>query len=74
MSESLQIVVFWMSGKVWIANLSQMKPSIETEAVSGDLDSSRTSKEAALGGDATAATLATIEAVGNVPAIQLLFK
>ncbi len=58
-----------MSGEAWIANLSQVKPSIRTEAVSRDLDSFKTGRKAALGGDVAVAILATIGAVGNISAI-----
>ncbi len=51
-----------------------MKPPIGTEVVSGDLGSSRTSNEAALGGGTAAATLVMIKVVGGVSAMQLSFR
>ncbi len=54
--------------------MSQVKPPIGTEAVFGDLGSSKTGKEAALDGDMTVVTLATIEAIEGVPVIQPLFR
>ncbi len=69
MPESLQIIVFWISRKAWIANLNQMKPSIETEAVSKDLSSSRTGRKAALDNDIAVVILATIRAVGDISTI-----
>ncbi len=58
-----------MSGEAWIANLSQVKPPIRIEAVSGDLGSSRTDNEAALDGDTVVAILVMIGVVGGVSAI-----
>ncbi len=46
-----------------------MKPSIGTEAVSGDLGSFKTDREVALDGDTAVVTLATIGVMGGVSAI-----
>ncbi len=46
-----------------------MKSPIGTEAVFGDLGSSRTGRKAALGGDVAVVILAMIGAVGGVSAM-----
>ncbi len=49
--------------------MSQMKPSIETEAISGNLGSFKIDREAVLDSGMAVAILATIEVVEDVSAI-----